>query len=243
MICNRMDDGWEIIYQRAHALLAAMAVEHWRRDQRTPRWFETLNAIAQHDNGWQEWESGTRLHANGEPIHFRDTPPGDAIAQGARAVLRARHQSLWAGLIVSRHISNLLDPHRGKLGELDALIDEQIALRAQWQEWLHLTTPEIEHEYSFLKFGDEISLMLCCRTLDQRDSHEVATVAGITYTAHRGADDTIGLDPWPYACESVRVGADIYRVHQKTFASDDELSDLLLTTRPSYRTWRLIPPA
>jgi len=41
MIVNPTQNGWEVIYQPAHALLAAQIATHWRANQRPKRWLET----------------------------------------------------------------------------------------------------------------------------------------------------------------------------------------------------------
>ncbi|TVQ15094.1 MAG: DUF3891 family protein, partial [Leptolyngbya sp. DLM2.Bin27] len=50
MIVNLQSDGWEIIYHRAHALLAAQIAGHWNLSKNTNRLYETIAAIAHHDN-------------------------------------------------------------------------------------------------------------------------------------------------------------------------------------------------
>lgn len=242
MICIHTDSGWEFIYQPAHALLAAMVVEAWRADQRPPRWFETLNAIAQHDNGWQEWESGQRLHANGEPIHFRDTPMEDVVAQAARAVLRAHHQDLYAGLLVSRHISELHEPRRGTADALDELLDEQRELRSRWREALGMAEADETYAYGFLKYGDQLSLILCEGALEKEPAQEIGCVAGVDYCARRGEERAVIVEPWPYDCGAVHVGVDVFHVARRTFASDEALTSMLLETRPERRRWTLVPP-
>lgn len=241
MICSRTEDGWELVYQRAHALLAAMVVEAWRTDRHPARWFETLNAISQHDNGWQEWESGQRLHPNGEPIDFRETPTKDVVAQAGRAVLRAHHQDVYAGLLVSRHISELHESRRGEDEALDALLDEQSALRAQWRRGLEMPEAEEDEAYAFLKWGDQLSLILCERTLQQRHEAPIWTACGVEYRALRREGDAVAIEPWPYRCEAVDVGVDAFRLAQVSFESEDELSSVLMHTTPHRQRWRLQP--
>lgn len=42
MIVNYTAEGWEIITQRAHGLLAAQIADHWQHHIRTDRWVETF---------------------------------------------------------------------------------------------------------------------------------------------------------------------------------------------------------
>ncbi|WP_243902450.1 DUF3891 family protein [Aetokthonos hydrillicola] len=49
MIVNQHQKGWEVIYHRAHALLAAQIAGHWHPKLRPIRWLETIAAISHHD--------------------------------------------------------------------------------------------------------------------------------------------------------------------------------------------------
>ncbi|MBD3561045.1 DUF3891 family protein, partial [Planktothrix sp. FACHB-1355] len=56
MIVNQHENGWEVIYHRAHALLAAELAGQWREKDRPLRWIETIAAISHHDDLEREWE-------------------------------------------------------------------------------------------------------------------------------------------------------------------------------------------
>jgi hypothetical protein len=70
MIVNLQSDGWEIIYHRAHALLAAQIAGHWDLSKKTYRLYETIAAIAHHDNLEKEWEENQLTEA-GAPARRR----------------------------------------------------------------------------------------------------------------------------------------------------------------------------
>lgn len=241
MICNETEDGWEFIYQRAHALLAAKLITYWREEERPDRWTETLNAVAQHDNGWQEWEGGDFLNEDGTPRSFLETPMDHVIIQAARVVIRAWHQSLWVGLMVSSHISYLHEPKRGRDPELDAILDEQLQFRAQWAETLGVATNDVEGSYDFLRMADDFSLHLSMRKLEAPG--EKANLAkgpnGICLEAFRRDDGTIGLDPWPYDRDQFPVSVDTYCVSKQKFSSNEELLEALWNAKAQPREWIL----
>ncbi len=56
MIVNLIENGWEVIYHRAHALLAAQLASQWRRADAPARLYETIAAISHHDDLEREWE-------------------------------------------------------------------------------------------------------------------------------------------------------------------------------------------
>ena len=68
MIVNSTPAGWQIIYQQAHALLAAQLAWHWPTTLPPDRWVGLLAAIAQHDDEQAAW--------HGRGGHYGLTPAG-----------------------------------------------------------------------------------------------------------------------------------------------------------------------
>lgn len=57
MFTRYTEDGWEIILQRNHALLAAQICAHWKTSNQPKQWIETLIACADHDDASNELEN------------------------------------------------------------------------------------------------------------------------------------------------------------------------------------------
>ncbi len=238
MICNRIETGWEMVYQRAHGLLAAQLLTPWREPERPARWTELLTATAQHDNGWQEWEAGAHLTPLNTPLDFTDTPVDDLVAQSERAVRRAWHQSLWSGLLVSTHVDHLYGKHQDEA--LKTMLRHQRDLRRSWRRVLGVLQKEVDADYSLLRWADTFSLVLCCRNLPFGERRiEIETVGATRYHAWERADASLGVEPWPYEKKEFEVGVDVYHLHQLTFESQDELAAALEKARPARRTWTL----
>jgi hypothetical protein len=239
MICNRTDKGWQIIYQRAHALLAAKLVTYCRRQWRPIRWAETLNAVGQHDNGWQEWESGSRLKPNGEPRSFRETPIEETAAQAKRALTRAWHQSLWAALMVSRHIETLYAELNGQLEELDALVEAQAECRREWRANLGVDEAEEHQAYGILRFGDALSLMLCERRLETTEEPvEIGEGPnGLLFRVWMPSKGQVSLEPWPYTRHKFLVSVDSYDLDAVQFESEQDLAEALREATPRQLEW------
>ena len=51
MIVNQVEQGWDIVFQRAHAILAAQIALGWKVSERPEPWTELVAAIADHDDG------------------------------------------------------------------------------------------------------------------------------------------------------------------------------------------------
>ena len=87
MLKTKQDDEWWLITQPAHAELAGQMAAHWGNDTfASPGHFatsthpdrlkqEVLLAIAEHDNGWWEWEADPALS------------PDNALPQGLAEVV------------------------------------------------------------------------------------------------------------------------------------------------------------
>ena len=241
MICNRTKTGWEVVYQQAHAQLAAALIQHWQVAERPERWFATLDATAQHDNGWQEWEPGDRLTPAGTPRDFTETPVRDMVLQSERAVTRARHKSLWAGLLVSRHIDHLYRRLRRRHDEIDALLKRQTALRSEWRRRLGIKKDQVSRAYALLRWGDTFSLILCQRKVppDGRSLEIGAGPDGTRYFVTQTGEEVLRVEPWPYEVERFSVEVDTYTLNKLTFASDDELAEALHAAPMQPRTWML----
>ena len=73
MIVNPTPTGWQIIYQQAHALLAAQLAWAWPPFLPPDRWVGLLAAIAQHDDEQAAWHGRGGHHGltpAGAPANF-----------------------------------------------------------------------------------------------------------------------------------------------------------------------------
>ena len=125
MIVNYTATGWEIIYQQAHALLAAQLAYAWPPTLLPDRWVGLLAAIAQHDDEQADWQSrggSYGLTPAGAPANFTQKPFSMEQARGVMAA--ARFQGRWRSLLTSLHLSCLYECLRGQKNEIDAFLDE-----------------------------------------------------------------------------------------------------------------------
>ena len=110
MIVNYTAAGWEIIYQQAHALLAAQLAYAWPPTLLPPdRWVGLLTAIAQHDDeqdGWRGRGGHHGLTAVGAPANF--THQTFSLAQATGVLAAARFQGRGRSLLTSLHLSSYM---------------------------------------------------------------------------------------------------------------------------------------
>lgn len=239
MIANPTADGWEIIYQPAHALLSAQVAGHWRATARPPRWGETVVAVAQHDNGWKEWEDAPRLTEGGTPVNFTEMALPDAIDQWHRGVARGAHQSCWVGLLISIHGTALYETHRGKSEALDRFLDEQHAQQKRWIAELGASEEEVSAAYAMVRWTDWFSLLLGWRRVPADGSPVELGEGpdGVAYFIRQCPDATFTVDPWPFDPDSFTLTVEARHVAQPTFADSAALAAALTAAPPTPRAW------
>lgn len=159
MIVNATPKGWEIIYHRAHALLAAQLAGQWQRKNSPLRIYETLAAISHHDDLEKEWQE-YNLSPGGAPMDFT-MHQTTSVEKLADLVNTARYRGRWVTLLISKHISRLNEPKRGQSPEIDQFLDEQLQNQQRWSEELGIEKDEVEAAYAFMQWC--VDVYAACR--------------------------------------------------------------------------------
>jgi hypothetical protein len=225
MIVNLTPDGWQIIYQQAHALLAAQLAWQWQPFGPTDRWVGLLAAIAQHDDEQEHWNGHYSLTPAGAPANF--TMKEFSLAQATGVMRAARFQGQWRSLLTSMHMSFLYESLRGQQPETDAFLDEQKAGQQRWRRALNVTKAEAQQAYDLMQWCDRLSLILCRQELPEMGRHlEIST--GPDGQRHEVAQATVGgpirITPWPFAAKEFSVSVEACLLSQLQFKNDEELS-------------------
>ncbi len=240
MIVNLVESGWEIIYHRAHALLAAQLAGQWSRENCPPRLYETVAAISHHDDLEKEWE-GNHLTSAGAPLDF--TLETDfQLPKMKEFTKNARYRGRWVALLISMHMSFINEVRRGQLPELDEFLDEQLQNQKEWREELGITKEEADRTYAFFRWCDRLSLILCQRKLPDRErSLEITTWPdGIRYEVMQRQDQTVTVTPWPFENTEFTVNVEASNLHQLKFESSNELTEALQTAPIQVLEWTFV---
>ena len=240
MIVNATPNGWEIIYHRAHALLAAQLAGQWRRKNAPPRLYETLAAISHHDDLEKEWEEKILTEA-GAPMDFMLNPVID-VEKMANLVNNARYRGRWVALLISKHMSRLNEPSRGKMPELDQFLDEQLEKQKVWRKELGIEKEDVDAAYAFMQWCDRLSLILCQQELpaDERWLEISKGPDDERYDIMQRSDSLVTVKPWPFEDEKFTVNIEACDITQLKFQSSAELSQALQEAPIKVLEWTFV---
>ncbi|QIL76235.1 DUF3891 family protein [Hymenobacter sp. HDW8] len=241
MIVNYTADGWQIIYQQSHALLAAQIAWHWTPFGPTDRWVGLLAAIAQHDDEQRPWDGHYGLTPTGAPADF--TMVDFSMEQATNVLRAARFQGQWRSLLTSMHLSFLYEALRGQKKELDAFLDEQKANQQRWRKGLGINKADAQQAYDLMQWCDRLSLILCRRELPEMGrALEISQGPdGRRYDVTRPtADGPVTITPWPFAASHFTVSVEASMLAQLQFQDDAELSARLREAPIETLRWKLV---
>ena len=241
MIVNLTDDGWEIIYHRAHALLAAQIAGYWDTSDDTSRLVDTIAAIAHHDDLEREWQ-GDHLTKAGAPLDFTLGGEDFSVAPLYEHIENALYRGRWVALLVSMHMSFLSEGKRGEMPELDRFLDKQIDLRQTWRESLGISEADAETAYAKMQCCDRLSLILCQQQIPDGERWlEIAKgPTGEQHDIIQRGDKTLTVKPWPFKDEKFTVRVDASHLTQMKFQSDEELVESLKHAPISSIEWTFV---
>lgn len=227
MIANQHEKGWEIIYHRAHALLAAQIAGNWRKSDRPRRIVETVAAISHHDDLEKEWE-GNHLTEVGTPLDFTLTK-GVNIEKLRELTNNSRYRGRWVAMLISMHVSFLTEGNRGQSSEIDSFLDEQLQRQKQWREELGISKEEAAQTYAFFQLCDRLSLILCNRELPVGERILEIGKDGNDqrYDVIQRKDQTVDVKPWPFEEEKFTVRVEATYLNQVVFENNEAIAQAL----------------
>ena len=120
------DQTW-LISQPDHAAISGYLAAHWGSGEfAAPGYFaasfdaerlraETVLGVAEHDNGWWEWEADPEIDPrDGLPLHLIDMSQRAGFANWRRGIARFEHSHPYVALLISLHAYRLVAPRVDK---------------------------------------------------------------------------------------------------------------------------------
>ncbi|MEJ7739657.1 MAG: DUF3891 family protein [Chitinophagaceae bacterium] len=240
MIVNYTANGWEIITQRAHGILAAQVASHWNPKRRPGRWMETLLAIAEHDDAEVELDGETLLTASGGPLNFSmkqfDLPHCEKLA------MLTLTKSRYISLLTSLHMDFLYrkEEHDNKAAR--AFLQEQRKLQTDLRKALGMEESEMKRIYYLLEWCDAFSLILCQRQVQpEKRSIEVSTGPDqVTYHLLQTGEKELTVDPWPFDINTFTVYFESRLIQQLQFEDAAAFREAFVKAAVMETTWEIV---
>lgn len=223
MIVNLIENGWEVIYHRAHALLAAQLGGHWRKKNSPERLYETLAAISHHDDLAQEWQ-GNQLTPTGAPLDFR-LSSSDSFDELEKLVENAHYRGRWVTLLTSKHVCFLTQDKQGQSPEWDQFLNRQMELQQDYRQQLEISEEDAERAYQFMQWCDRFSLILAQREIpeDGRSLEITSGIDGQRYDVRELEDGHLTVEPWPFEDEKFTVNIEACYLSELKYESSEAL--------------------
>jgi hypothetical protein len=211
MITNLLQDGWQIIYHRSHALLAAQIAGQWRRSDSPERIYETIAAISHHDDLEREWE-GNELTRSGAPLDF---------TLGEEALYRGR----WVAFLTSKHMCFLNQDKWGTSPEWDEFLQDQVRNQEEWRKGLGIEEEEGERAYQFMQWCDRLSLILAQQQIPAggRALEISSGVDDQRYDVRELENGHLTVEPWPFEDKQFTVNVDTVHLSDLQFPDNAAL--------------------
>ncbi|HLO49739.1 MAG TPA: DUF3891 family protein [Kamptonema sp.] len=240
MIANIIETGWEVIYHRAHALLAAQLAGQWKKSDSPLRLYETIAAISHHDDLEREWEENLLTPA-GAPLDF-SMDKKTSVPKLLELTENAQYRGRWVAMLISMHVSFLNEGKRGESKELDNFLDRQLENQERWRGELKITKKEAEEAYAFFQWCDRLSLILCSRELPVgvRALEIAQGPNGKRYDVVQNADELVTVTPWPFQEEKFTVNVEACYLNQVKFDSNEEIKKALKTAPRDMLEWTFV---
>lgn len=240
MIVNYKQEGWRVITQRAHGIVAAQLAFHWRITDRPKRWVETVLAIAEHDDAENELDGENLITNTGGPLNFDmksfELPHCQQLA--SLTITKSR----YVALLTSMHMMFLYKKHEGGNTAAKIFLAEQKILQTKWRKQLQISKEEAVKIYSLLEWCDALSLLLCKDEIqpEQRGIEISAGPDKKSYTLFQIKDQILTVDPWPFEPNEFEVNFDYRLLNKLQFASTKQFREDFLSAGVKEKTWKLI---
>ena len=242
MITHLLQDGWQIIYHRAHALLAAQLAGQWRKDDAPERLYETIAAISHHDDLEREWE-GNELTQAGAPLDFTlgssSGPPGDALK---KHITEALYRGRWVAFLTSKHICFLSQDKWGSSEEWDTFLKDQLRQQEEWRKALGIEEEAAERAYQFMQWCDRLSLILAQKQIPE-GGRALEITSGIDhqrYDIRELPSGKITIEPWPFEAKQFTVNVESCHLLNLQFTDNAALVEALHQAPVEVLEWTFI---
>lgn len=247
MIVSSAANGWDVVFQPAHGLLAADLARRLNAEWQSSFWFETLIAIATHDDSKVAFRSNERTYLTeaGAPQNFDQVKmTSEQRYQEVRSRLEnAYRKHRWIGLLESTH-ADFLFGSTDVSNELRQLLEDETDRRRRTLKELDKTAEDLGAAYHVMRWCDRLSLILCGRRIPEMNRRlEIVTAAGQPRSEiFRHEDDSLGITPWPFNEQEFTVTVEAHPLNELSFDDDQQLEQALKEATTKQWRWNFRKP-
>jgi hypothetical protein len=239
MITNLLQDGWQVIYHRSHALLAAQIAGHWRRSDAPERLYETIAAISHHDDLEKEWE-GHELTQAGAPLDFT-LDSDDSVEPLRQHIHESRYRGRWVAFLTSKHMSFLNQAKRSESQEWADFLMAQEQQQQRWLKELGISPEDGETAYQFMQWCDRFSLILAQKQVPEGGrSLEISAINGQRYDVRQLEGGKLTVEPWCFEAPEFTVNVEACHLTDLQFADNAALVKALQKAPIEVLEWMLV---
>lgn len=242
MIVRNSSEGWHIIYQAAHGILAGKLANELLVKLRPLHWMETLTAIIEHDDQQLNFKEKSYLNDLGMPVDFtEDHQTEEQILERARRILdKAAHKSKWTAMLVSLHIDFLYNREEYLDEKLREFFASQEKARKEYYAYYNIEAEEAGQAYDVLRFCDRCSLILCKDEVPAfgRSVEINKTIQKKEYMLHQNKDHSITVKPWCFEKKEFEISVEEQLLKKASFKDDAEFHESLLQAETKTRSWK-----
>ncbi|WP_316761612.1 DUF3891 family protein [Pedobacter aquatilis] len=218
MIVNYTKEGWEIITQRCHGLLAGQICAEWKISERPERWIETLISTTEHDDVFNEFNISPLLTSTGGPIDFAMTKFDQNAC--SRMIDMALTKSRFIALLFARHIAFT----HGEEPMAKKYLARLKKLEKQWLKDAQISVGDVDYAYSLLEFCDAFSLLICQHLIppEKRNLEIGQGPHGRSYEFFQHQDGRLIVSPWPFEVSRFEIAYERITLASLTYKSEDD---------------------
>lgn len=239
MIVNYSEDGWQIVTQRAHGILAAAIGLHWKIKDRPARWLETLLAIAEHDDAEIELDGEDLITETGGPISYSmKTFDLEHCRKLERMMVT---KSRYISLLTSMHMEFLYGKEKSTNGPARSFLNEQKKNREQTIKEIGIKKQDLETIYNFMEWCDAFSLLLCEQQIQgEKRMTEISTGPDREpYQVFKLKENQLTVEPWPFQESRFLVSFERRTVNKLSFKSSAEFRTHFLAAPVETVEWEI----
>jgi hypothetical protein len=247
VIIQEQGDQLLVIRQTDHAFLAGFFAREWGNDEfPKPEPFASFClAVAEHDNGWSEWELHPTLDPKSRtPYSFMSVPTEEHIALYQRGIERLVKVDHYAALLVSMHCTGLYDRARATMPGFSAkyvkshetqIVNDfvqrlrlqqlrlKVDLRASPNTKDLINEDVVKANFERLEALDRLSLHLCLNpgensVIDAVPSDEKGNVVDLEVRSE--GSNVLTLTPYPFRRETLEVSILARRIPKRVYVDN-----------------------